>query len=523
MLSKLFHSFVGLSFEFKEHTITSCGVIPILLAATFAISCYAWFIKKPTRSTPPLPPGPRALPLVGNILSAEPNLHRYFTKLSQIYGPIFKFYLGRKLCIVIGSPSLAKQVLKEHDVVFANRDPSAAASVLTYGGKSIGASPEWPKLRQVLVRETMSNTSLNSSSAIRRQAVLRSMKDVSGRVGSPIKVGELMFLTSLDVATRMLWGASLRGEDWDTMAVQFREVLEEMFQVLGSGNISDLFPLLTRFDLQGLESKAKKLTVRLDKIFESLLRPGQSGQDMNEGKSSKDFLQTLLELQQQGDYSLSMDQIKALFMDVAIGSTDTTSITVEWAMSELLQKPEVMRKARNELEQVVARDSVVEEFHLAKLPYLEAIVKETLRLHPPAPLLTSRRPSATSNLSGYTIPKGSTIFINAWAIQRNPEVWENPQDFQPDRFLEDVKIGDFRGNNFNYLPFGSGRRICPGIPLAEKIVPHVLANLLHLFEWSLPEGTKFDLSDKLLMALKKSEPLVVIPTPRSLSALEHCN
>ena len=192
-------------------------------------------------------------------------------------------------------------------------------------------------------------------------------------------------------------------------------------------------------------------------------------------------------------------------------------------MSELLQKPEVMRKARNELEQVVAPDSVVEEFHLAKLPYLEAIVKETLRLHPPAPLLTSRRPSATSNLSGYTIPKGSTIFINAWAIQRNPEVWENPQDFQPDRFLEDVKIGDFRGNNFNYLPFGSGRRVCPGVPLAEKIVPHVLANLLHLFEWSLPEGTKFDLSDKLLMALKKSEPLVVIPTPRSLSALEHCN
>ncbi|KAH9678274.1 cytochrome p450 family 706 subfamily a polypeptide 3-related [Citrus sinensis] len=197
------------------------------------------------------------------------------------------------------------------------------------------------------------------------------------------------------------------------------------------------------------------------KIFESLLRPGQSGQDRNEGKSSKDFLQTLLELQQQGDYSLSMDQIKALFMDLVIGSTDTTSITVEWAMSELLQKPEVMRKACNELGQVVALDSVVEEFHLAKLPFLEANVKETLRLHPPAPLLTSRR---------------------------NPEVWENPQDFQPDRFLKDVKIGDFRGNNFNYLPFGSGRRICLAIPLAEKIVPYVLANLLHLFEWSLPEG-----------------------------------
>ncbi|ESR34978.1 hypothetical protein CICLE_v10006506mg [Citrus x clementina] len=211
------------------------------------------------------------------------------------------------------------------------------------------------------------------------------------------------------------------------------------------------------------------------KIFESLLRSGQSGQDRNEGKSSKDFLQTLLELQQQGDYSLSMDQIKALFMDLFIGSTDTTSITVEWAMSELLQKPEVMRKACNELEQVVALDSVVEEFHLAKLPFLEANVKETLRLHPPAPLLTSRG-------------LGSTIFINAWAIQRNPEVWENPQDFQPDRFLKDVKIGDFRGNNFNYLPFGSGRRICPAIPLAEKIVPYVLANLLHLFKWSLLEG-----------------------------------
>ncbi|KAK9178652.1 hypothetical protein WN943_027844 [Citrus x changshan-huyou] len=523
MLSKLIHNFVDLFFEFNERTITSSTVLQILLAATFAISCYAWLIKKPTRSTPPLPPGPRPLPLVGNFLSLEPNLHHYFGKLSQIYGPIFKLHLGSKLCIVIGSPSLAKQVLKEHDVVFANRDLPAAASVLAYGGMSIAASPEWPKLRQVLVRETMSNTSINASSAIRRQAVLRSMKDVSGRVGSPIKLRELMFLTFLDVATRMLWGASLRGEDWDPIAIQFRELIEAMFQLLGSGGLSDLFPLLARFDLQGHQSKAKKLTARFDKIFESLLRPGQTGQDRNEGKSSKDFLQTLLELQQQGDYSLSTDQIKAMFLDMAIGSTDTTSITVEWAMTELLHKPELMRKACNELEQVVAPDSVVEEFHLARLPYLEAIVKEALRLHPPAPLLITRRPSATSNLSGYTIPKGSTIFINAWAIQTNPEVWENPQDFRPDRFLEDVKIGDFQGNNFNYLPFGSGRRVCPGIPLAEKIVPHVLANLLHLFEWSLPEETKLDLSDKLLMALKKSEPLAVIPTPRSLSALEHCN
>lgn len=517
----------------------------VLAAAIFAVSWYAWWIKKSTRRIQPLPPGPRGLPFVGNLPFIEPDLHSYFAKLSQIYGPIFKLQLGRKVFIVISSAPLAKQVLKGHDAIFSNRgDPPAAAFQATYGAIDIAFSPncpEWRTLRKVFIREMMSNSGLDACYAIRQEEVKEMLKEVYGKIGSPVNIGELMFLTTLNATTRMLWGTSLRGKDRDIGDVQIRHVVREIIDLIGAPNISDLFPVLARFDVQGVESKAKKHMLLFDKLFESSIGSRMkdelaSGEEKKDGKVSKNFLQFLLK-----QSSLSRNQIKALFVvniylflcfvdytntinadfflmnlnckqDVISGSTDTSSTTVEWAMAELLQHPEITRKACKELEQVVGNDNIVEEVHTAKLHYLNAILKETLRLHPPLPLLLQHSPSTTCNVSGYTIPKGSIVYVNVWTIHRNPEAWKNPLEFQPDRFLKDGELGDFRGNDFNYLPFGSGRRVCVGIPLAEKMVLHVLANLLHHFKWNLPEGMKLDLSEKFGIVLKKSEPLMAIPT-----------
>ncbi|CAL5432788.1 unnamed protein product [Camellia sinensis] len=192
--------------------------------------------------------------------------------------------------------------------------------------------------------------------------------------------------------------------------------------------------------------------------------------------------------------------------------TETTSNAIEFSMAEMMNKPEVMKKAQEELETVVGKDSIVEESHINKLPYLQAILKEVLRLHPVLPLMVPHCPSQTCIIGGYTIPKGARVFINVWAIHRDPSIWENPLEFRPERFL-DGKWG-YRGADFNYFPFGSGRRMCAGIAMAERMFLFSLASILHSFDWKLPEGEKLDLSEKFGIVLKKRVPLMAIPTPR---------
>ncbi|KAJ0968523.1 hypothetical protein J5N97_025440 [Dioscorea zingiberensis] len=202
--------------------------------------------------------------------------------------------------------------------------------------------------------------------------------------------------------------------------------------------------------------------------------------------------------------------------DMVVGGTENTSNTVEWAMAELMQKPKMMRRIQEELEQVVGKENVVEESHIPKLTYLGAVIKEVLRLHPALPLLVPHSPSSSCTINGYNVPQGSQVFVNVWAIHRDPCIWEDPLEFIPERFLnmDDSSRWDFSGNDFRYFPFGSGRRICAGIPMAERIVGYALASLLHSFDWNLPEGTKLDLSERFGIVLKKAEPLVALPTPK---------
>ena len=198
---------------------------------------------------------------------------------------------------------------------------------------------------------------------------------------------------------------------------------------------------------------------------------------------------------------------------MVIGGTDTSSNTVEFAMAEMLKSPKTLKKAQEEVVAVVGEDNIVEESHIHSLPYLKAVMKETLRLHPILPLLVPHCPSETAIVSNYTIPKGSRVFINVWAIQRDPKNWDNPLEFDPERFLNGKF--DFSGNDFRYFPFGSGRRNCAGIAMAERMVMYMLATLLHSFDWKLEEGDgKIEVEEKFGIVLKMKTPLVLIPTPK---------
>ncbi|KAK9103248.1 hypothetical protein Sjap_020502 [Stephania japonica] len=472
------------------------------------------------------PPGPRGLPLVGHLPFLDPQLHTYFANLATTYGPIYKLNLGSKLTVVVTSSSLAKEILRDHDVTFANHDVPSVARV-AYGGSDVLWSqygPEWRMLRRVCVREMLNNASLDAVYALRKREVKRMVNDIHRRTGELVNLREEMFLTIQNVITSMAWGGG--GGDEERIArlgTEFREVVGEIIELLGKPNVSDFFPSLSRFDLQGLVRDMKVLFLRFDQVFDAIIEERLRSMEGGGGGGAecKDFLKTLLQLKDEGEAGkvvFTMKHLKALLLDMVMGGTDTTANALEWAMAELMNKPETMTKAQEELDVVVGKNCKVEESHLPKLQYLQAVVKEVLRLRPGVPLMVPHCPTISCNIGGYLIPKGAKVFLNTWAIHRDPSIWDNPLDFNPERFLNKTTY-DYTGNDFNYLPFGSGRRICAGIPMAERMLMYGLATLLHLFDWELPKGSKLDLEEKFGIVLKKATPLIVSPTPRSPNAI----
>ncbi|GLT78349.1 hypothetical protein SLA2020_498880 [Shorea laevis] len=477
----------------------------------FAVFWYTWTYFK---SNSKLPPGPPGLPFVGNLPFFEPELHTYFAALARKYGPVVKLQLGTKIGILITSPAMAREVLKDQDITFANRDMPVVAKPVSYGGSNIvwnPYGPEWRMLRKVSVVKMLSNTTLDSVYSLRRRDVRETVAYIYSRVGSPVNIGEQLFLTVLNVLTSMIWGGTVQGDERAAVGAEFREAISDITELLGLPNVSDFFPALARFDLQGLGKRMGKLAMKLDTIFDRIIDQRLKSGDEEE---SKDFLQFLLKLKNESDPKtpLTMTHLRALLMDMVIGGSDTSANTVEFTMAELLSHPEVLRKAQEELDAVVGRDNNVEESHIHKLPYLLAIMKESLRLHPALPLMVPHCPSQTCTVGGYTIPKGCRVFVNVWAIHRDPSIWENPLEFNPDRFLN--SNWDFSGSDFRYLPFGSGRRICAGIAMAERMVLYSLATLLHSFDWKFPVGEKPEIADKYGIVLKLKNPLVAIPTLR---------
>ncbi|KAL8152590.1 hypothetical protein V2J09_010350 [Rumex salicifolius] len=496
----------------------------ILILTLCGIACVSWaLISNRKRVHPPLPPGPSGLPVVGSLPFLDPDLHCYFRDLAQTYGPLFSLRLGSKIGVVVTSPSIAKEILKDFDVTFANHDVTAAGKEATYGGSDVlwmPYGPEWRMLRKVCVREILGSTTLDALYSLRKHEIHQMIRYLNQRSGSAVNVGNQMFLTAMNVLTSMLWGDTVKGDERAKLGADFRGVVSEFTALLGVPNVSDFFPVLARFDLQGIVRKMRVCAKNLDDIFEDVISRRRKMAKVD-GSCIKDVLQVLMDLESkdstgQAKTPFTMVHLKGLLMDIVIAGTDTTSNTVEYAMAEIVSNPEVMRRARQELENVVhsSNGGLLEESQILQLPYLQAIVKETLRLHPVVPLLVPHCPSESCIVGGYTVPKGSRVFINVWAIQRDPSLWEDHLEFKPERFLDGR--GDFNGSDFTYLPFGSGRRICVGIGMAERMIMFSLASMLHYFDWKLPQGVeKVDLEEKFGITSKKKTPLVLIPSPRS--------
>ncbi|XP_051130111.1 labd-13Z-ene-9,15,16-triol synthase, chloroplastic-like isoform X1 [Andrographis paniculata] len=489
----------------------------LALLSILVVISSIWYFKLLSKSAAKSPPGPWGVPILGYLPFVGSNMLSTFSNLATKYGEIFKVRLGNKLCVVINSPALAKEVVRDHDAVFANRDVPAAALVASYGGKDIVWSPnnsEWRAMRKVFVREMMANRSLELSYTLRKTEVRKSIQRVYKNGKAAVEFSLLASQTTTNVMMNMLWGGLLQGDDEEILIGQkFCALTPKLTDVIGRPNISDFYPFLARFDIQGIQRETATYSRQLDNIVVEII--AKYKKKLSRGvqvEGEKDFLQILLELQQKDGNSIDDTQLKALLVDIVTAGSDTTTTITEWAMAELMNNPIVMEKVQKELSEVVGLDNIVEDHHLPKLKYLDAVLKETLRLHPTAPFLVPRSPSQSSIIGGYTIPKDSMVLINVAYIQKDPRFWDSPREFKPERFLDNEC--DFGGNNFHYLPFGSGRRICVGLPLAERMLMYFVASLVHSFDWKLPNGQILDMSEAYGIVLKKSVPLVAIPSPR---------
>ncbi|XP_050233627.1 premnaspirodiene oxygenase-like [Mercurialis annua] len=493
---------------------------PILL--TFFIFMFMvvriWKKSEIKSSTPNLPPGPWKLPIIGSMHHLAGSLpHRRLRDLARKYGPLMHLQLGEVSTIVVSSPEIAKEVMKTHDLIFAYRPCSVTGSVISYNNKDIIFAPYgeyWRQMRKICTMELLSAKRVQSFRSIRKEEVSKLLRFLrSYAAGSPINFSKMFNALTYSIISRATVGKICKGEEI------FIPISKKVADAAGGFTLADLYPSIRLLHwLSRTVPRLKKLHQMADKIYQSIIDDHRSKRA--EAKSSaydeEDFVDVLLNCQEQGnlDIPITDDNIKAILMDIFNAGTDTSSTVVEWTMSELLKNPRVMNKAQEEVRRVFATEGNIHEDRLDELNYLKLVVKESLRLHSPAPLLVPRECIESCMISGYDIPATTRVMVNVWAFGRDPNYWLEPENFYPERF-QDCSV-DYKGNDFEFLPFGAGRRICLGLLLGISNVEFPLAQLLYHFDWKLPNGMEpetLDMDEVFGSVVRRKNNLRVLATP----------
>ncbi|RLN38617.1 cytochrome P450 71A1-like [Panicum miliaceum] len=470
-----------------------------------------------------LPPGPRPWPVIGNLDLIGPLPHHSARKLSARHGPLMSLRLGSFPAVVASSPDTARFFLKTRDLAFVDRPRTAAGRYTTYKCSGLFHSPYgayWRQGRKLWQAELFNARRLASLEHVRGEEVRSMLSDL--RAAAAVALRERLFMVNLNVISRMVLGRKyiVDGAGSPFTPEEFRWLIDEHFFLNGVLNIGDVIPWLSWLDPQGYVKRMKRSAKMFDRFLEHVLDE-HNERRRREGEEfvAMDMVDVLLELADDPNREVPIhrDGVKGFTLDLIGGGTDTSAVTVEWAMSELLRNPDVLAKATEELDRVIGRDRLVAEEDIPNLPYMEAVVKETMRLHPVAPLLTPRLSREDVSVGGYDIPAGTRVLINIWAIGRDPAVWEAPMEFRPERFLGGGGGADVKGQDFELLPFGSGRRICPGIGLGLKMVHMILANLLHAFAWRLPDGVaaeELSMEETFGLTVPRRVPLEAVAEPK---------
>ncbi|KAK3128133.1 hypothetical protein QOZ80_6BG0457430 [Eleusine coracana subsp. coracana] len=492
-----------------------------------------WMVMRRGRSSnnnkkKKLPPSPLALPLIGHLHLIRPPPHRALDRIIARYGPLVYLRLGPSThCVVAGTAEAARDLLR-FEASIPERPLTAVTRHLAYDSAGFAFAPygpHWRFVKRLCMSELLGPRTVDQLRPVREAellAVLQAAKAHHAQQQVPLNVSRELVRLANNTIMRMV-ATDLPG----AMTEEARDCAKQVAEVVGAFNLEDYVSLLRGWDLQGLTRRTREVRDRFDKLMETMITAKEQARRNNQHNtsSSKDLLDILMDAAEddKADVKLTRNNIKAFILDIFTAGSDTTATSVEWMLAHLLNNPGCLHKLRAELDDVVGTSRLVSEHDVARLPYLQAVFKETLRLQPPA-VFAQRETIEPLHVRGYTIPTKTSVFFNIFSIGRDPACWEEPLQFRPERFMpggEGAAV-DPKGQHMQLMPFGSGRRACPGMGLAMQAVPAFLAALVQCFDWALPmpppgqsnKPPPLDMEEAEGLVSARKHPLLLFPTQR---------
>nr|BAK01916.1 predicted protein [Hordeum vulgare subsp. vulgare]BAK05197.1 predicted protein [Hordeum vulgare subsp. vulgare] len=496
-------------------------LVAVLLAFFYAV----WKARgSSSSSSSRLPPSPPSRPLLGHLHLLGQLPHRSLRELHARYGTdggLLLLQLGRRRTLVVSTAAAAADLYKNHDLAFASRVPSVPVDKLTYGSINISFSPYgdvWRRSKKIAVVHLLSPRRVDSFAPVRAVEVAALVAGArrGAEAGESVELRELLCAYSNAVVTRATTGAA------GATAEKLNKLLGNSAALMSGLQADDVLPGAAAKVVRWATGLEKRLDAELelwDKFLSQIIAEHLEKKKCDGSAGEEDFLDVLLRLREEGGAGLELtdDRIKSIIKDIIAAGTDTSSVTLEWAMAELAGNPRAMAKLQDEITRVTQGKPTIQEADLSRMEYLKAVLKEVLRLHPAAPLLVPHQSTTTAVVQGYEIPAKTALFVNAWAIGRDPAAWgATAEEFRPERFLGSggAEGVDLRGNDYQLLPFGAGRRLCPGIGFAMPVLEIALSSLVRHFDWELPAGARLDMSEAPGLTTPLLAPLRLVPKCR---------
>ncbi|KAL9447842.1 hypothetical protein AB3S75_015337 [Citrus x aurantiifolia] len=532
---------------FASQTSTVAAILTLIIFLyTLLLFVSRNFASNKKKRGPPEAGG--AWPVIGHLhLLGRFPLHRVLGDMADKYGPIFTIRMGVHQALVVSNWEMAKECLTTHDRVFASRPKALVAEILGFNFSMFGFSPygpHWRQIRKIATLELLSNHRLEKLKHVREGEVKTCLKELyefwertnnykssdhNNKKKVLVEINKWFEDVTLNAILRVTVGqrcnSSSSQEDTDHEGA-WKEELTKFFAFSGKFVVSDSLPFLRWFDIGGDERAMKKNARELDVLAQGWLdehkRKRESGQMINK-EGHEDFMDVMLSILRDDAQQLPGDDAdtinKATCLALILAASDTSKITLTWILSLLLNHRDVLKKAQNELDVHIGKGRQVNELDIKNLVYLQAIIKEAMRLYPAGPLAAPHASTEDCTVNDYFVPAGTVLYVNVWKIHRDPRVWPEPYKFKPERFLTTHKHIDVRGQNFELLPFSSGRRMCPGPAFAIPVTHLTLATLLHGFDFETPLDEPVDMSEGMSLTLVKTTPVKVLITPRLSASL----
>nr|BAM68816.1 putative cytochrome P450 monooxygenase CYP71AV1 [Artemisia schmidtiana] len=484
------------------------------LTTSIALATIVFFViyKFATRSksTKNSLPEPWRLPIIGHMHHLIGTIpHRGLMDLARKYGSLMHLQLGEVSTIVVSSPKWAKEILTTHDITFATRPDTLTGEIIAYHNTDIIFAPYgeyWRQVRKLCTLELLSAKKVKSYKSLREEECWNLVQEIKASgSGRPVNLSENIFKLIATILCRAAFGKGIKDQK------AFTENMKEMSKETGGFDVADIFP--SKKFLHHLSGKRARLTSihkKLDNVINNVVAEHTVKAS---SKTEETLLDVLLRLKDSAEFQLTADNVKAIIMDMFVAGTDTSAVTIEWAISELIKCPRAMEKVQAELRKALKGKEKIHDEDIHELSYLNLVIKETLRLHPPLPLVSRKECHQQVNLAGYDIPNKTKLIVNVFAINRDPEFWKDAETFIPERFENSSTT--VMGAEYEYLPFGGGRRMCPGAALGLANVQLPLATILYHFNWKLPNGVSYeeiDMTERFGATVERNTELLLVPS-----------